>query len=292
MDPQDPAPPPGPEPIEAPPPIVDPADVLDPRQLVTRLVPDESEVAHRAFLLWGMQNSGDGHKTARSIRLVSRALADPRDEKLLRRWHTSFCWESRARNGRSGEIHCLREYARCYEAGLGHSETSIVARNVRIGPTDREPIPRPNKPAPRASLADAVKQVKAAEERELTEAQKTRKALRGLAVGTMQVFQNRLKNTEHPLAVRASDLRSIAEVLAMTEEPVSPDGPAQGPAMVESVKVRTARANGTPVLAAALEDVQDLVVILTHLTRKTDESAVSADESAAGADSADLGGGR
>lgn len=188
---------------------------------------------------------------------------------------------------------CIYEYHRNYNERFGVSEVQRVASRMRY--TYGAPPPLGEvKHTPTAAI-DAALDTEL--KRRSEQSARRRTALEGLLDGTLQFYGQALTATVHPerpeskgvpkLKIAPGDLASLARLYGFLAS-VGDDGQvtaSRGQALVESVRIRSARAAGADIVQAAVEDVEELRVVLHHM-----QLAATAAE-AVGVDDDGFGGG-
>ena len=113
--------------------MASPADPLSKRRR-------ESERAHRAMLLWGMQDSD-----RRSVRAAARAVG--RSESTVREWRNRWEWEKRV-SGELIEVKSQSVYRKLYYEEFKLREVIEIESNMAAPFMPETPVP--------ASVADTV----------------------------------------------------------------------------------------------------------------------------------------
>lgn len=209
----------------------------------------ETEQQHRGFLLWAMQSPDLG----RNQRAVARAVSvtAPSIKNWMKRWE----WEERAKNI-TADTEAYQLYKNLYFPTIGNAEIMAVQSNIKM----------PEKQAGQAvvdrSVAETISDTieSAAKKSEtLLEKETERKHLMLLDAALGYVAQG-IKNGE----IKRS-LRDIPMLLEMREQLTSKGHSEQQALVVESIRVRDAKANGTDIIEAMYEDAEELSAILKAL---------------------------
>jgi len=226
----------------------------------------ESEPAHRALLLFSMQQVG-----RRSARAAGRAVG--RSESTAREWRKRWDWDERS-EGKLSEVQGIAVYRALYYQEFKLREVIEVE--------DRMAAPfMPDTPVP-ASVAAAVKDAihpdkRKDKEREREKLNQTRHV--ALIDGALGYIAQSLQAGE----IRAS-LRDIPLLLRMREElqlALHPSTSSNGVSLIESTRVRYAKETGSDTLIAMHEDSVEITTILGALVAAKQLQAERAEESAA-----------
>lgn len=248
---------------------------------------DENERQHEAFLLWAMQAPAK-----RSVRQVGKAFGC--SESNVRAWTRKKEWDRRvalaSKGGMQSDAAAAYLHAQEYASKRDHVLGDPVSGRPGVVGNMRPEV-KYGDVAFEAATADKISELaneaQRAREDERAQIRQLRGAFRGIAIRTITEFGRALGGkelvtkpdgtqevVERPCRVRfaASDLGKLHEVLSIVQDPTwtrEDDAPknASGPTVIESVRVRHARARGESIVQAALDDVEDLRVILVHLQR-------------------------
>lgn len=208
----------------------------------------ESVRAHRSFLLWAMQE-GD----RRSTRAAGRAVG--RSESTAREWRNRWDWVNRASDPLS-EVKAQGVYRELYYPEYKLREIVEIE--------DRMAAPfMPDTPVS-SSVAESVAEAIKPETRKDKEQARERKAKQrhvSLIDAALGYVAQQLQANE----IRAS-LRDVPMLLRMRQELTGELLPQDGSfSVVESVRVKAAKANGDDVLDAMHADAIELTAILGAL---------------------------
>ena len=207
---------------------------------------NETEIAHRAFLLWAMQT-----RHAREKSCVARAIG--RSHVSVSKYAQKWEWPERA-NHLSAEVEAQGLYRELYLEQYGMGEMQAVEKNI-LTPVSVRKTPR--------EMIDAVEKV----------VQKTE--------GAKNTFEKEIKR-KHIMLIDAAlgylaqgikdgdirrSLRDIPHLLALRNELTSTEKDGNGRHMVvESLRVQEAKAIGGDVVEAMYEDAVELTAILQALS--------------------------
>ncbi len=228
--------------------------------LVTR-APDEPEESHRGFLLWGMQAAN-----RRSYRAAGAAIG--KGDSTIRYWSRRFDWPLRVQQA-NADLACIHEYRRLYHDRHRDEEVMRVAELMRHD--YHAPAVEQSAAAAAPMHADAEAAEREARDRQRKQALELMRKLGGASLAKYaQAIQEGKVRVNRPSDLL--DLAKLQQFLDGVERDDAQGRVVAGPLAVESVRVRQARANGTNVLVAALEDVRDLEVVLHHLLASAAEA--------------------
>jgi len=209
----------------------------------------ESTRAHRAFLLWCMQDS-----EKRSVRRTAEAVS--RNESTLREWKKRWDWVARAEElGELSSLKATQAYRVLYYPEWRLREIVHIETLLETPFSPTAPIA--------ASVSDDVRKAikkdnvsDAAEERE----KRTRRAHVSLIDGALGLIAKRITAGD----IRVS-LRDIPALLQLRTEltNVQQTGEARNVlAPIESMRVRHAKATGGNIVAAMHADAEEICAIL------------------------------
>lgn len=221
---------------------------------------DEDVRQHRALLLYAMQ-----HEPRRSQRGVARAVSVA--EGTIRNWCSTFSWAPRIA-GTAGRVdeQAARMYRELYAADYGPTELPEVADRV-IVPLGVQPRDAGVQP-----LSEVEENIREADRLARDEILRKRR-------GDDEVRQKHVKLVDGALGyvvkemqagtIRASlrDIPTLLQCRALLSGEVAASGGGTG-TTIESMRVRVAREQGTDLLDAVYEDVEELSVILGALRGK------------------------
>lgn len=214
----------------------------------------ETPAEHRAFLLYGMTIPS---KRGR-LRRVGAAVG--RNESTLRHWHKTRTWDARLSVlGGDAEMRAAEAYHIQYNLERGDTEVKAIAAMMRV----------PYRPPPSVMREEASKPIEEAAESLHEAARSKHKEQRGKLVkltdAMMSYIAEMLKNKK--VRVTAGDILTLAKASNLLAfDPYEDAGTTDtGPRVVESVRIRLARQQGTDILEAAQEDAEELALILRTL---------------------------
>lgn len=228
-------------------------DVLDP---VLRRRERETEVGHRAFLLWAMQDP-----ERRSVRACGRAVA--RSEACLREWRGKHEWDARVASlGSLVTVKASVAYRLLYYGEMRLREIVEVESLLPSPFLPDTPIP------PGATLgeqvSEAVRPRARDEDARKQREEEQRKRHLALVDGAIGLVAKRIAAGEVKVSLR--DVPLLLDLRArMVTEALAPGQGGAVPVVVESVRVRYARESGGDVLAAMHDDALELATILGAL---------------------------
>ena len=224
--------------------------------LLTRQ-PKESERAHRALLLWAMQCP-----SLRNQRAVSRAIE--RAPTTVREYKIRWEWEKRCKSPTT-ESEAQAIYRQLYFGKYGITEIEAIKKNIVTPLTTMSTVPQ--------GVADAVersiRETRPDEGSVFTEEMK-RKHLMLLDAAIGYVAQG-IKDKEIRRTLR--DLPLLLQLRSELSDGSS--GDSVGGVLVESVRVKDAKARGEDVVNAMYEDVCELQAILGAIRTKESNIDVS-----------------
>lgn len=237
------------------------------QQLIAQ--PGEHREAHRAFLLWLMQDPGQ-----RSARGTARAIGF--SEAMVRRWMVEKKWMDRASAiGAGGDSMAARYYAQHYHGIKASKEVGVIQSRMQVQylPPDAAAPglasgPPMAPPPPMSEKAKAVQlhETDAAEDKNVRRKRQLHQILDATTARVGEaLLSGKLKPSVQDLLV-VSRLRKELEVGAL---PVGTSNP-----MASSVRVEQATAKGGDVLAALADDHEELGLILGILATATEASNV------------------
>ena len=205
----------------------------------------ESEIAHRAFLLWAMQTRQSREKSC-----VARAVG--RSRVSIAKYAQKFEWEERAVHI-SAEVEAQGLYRELYLEQYGMGEMQAVQKNI-LTPVSVSKNPR--------DIIETVEKV----------VEKTE--------GAKNTFEKEIKR-KHIMLIDAAlgylaqgikdgdirrSLRDIPNLIALRNELITEGAGGQGKhIVVESLRVQEAKAMGGNIIEAMYEDAQELSAILQTL---------------------------
>jgi hypothetical protein len=213
--------------------------------------PRESGRAHRAFLLWAMQDDD-----RRSVRAAGRAVG--RAEATAREWRKRWGWNDRIK--RAGELASIQS-ATVYRARYypEHKLREVVEIEERMAApfTPDAPIP--------SSVADQVREAvkpTPTDQAKRDRQARTRRAHVSLVDGALGLIAKRI--TAGDVRVSLRDIPHLLQLrgLLTTADTINGANGSGALPPLESTRVRHARASGGCVVSAMHDDARELVAIL------------------------------
>lgn len=232
-------------------------------------LPKESDDAHLAFLIYGIMKPRRGNLT-----ILSKHIR--RGASTLRFWRKNYLWKTRlqAFDATAVELECMQAYYIYANSTHGEDFLGGLSEYIRVPyPADfgdlftpyknrtKKKDPDADNTNPR-QLVDAAKN--AVESEHKTHKDRTEKILE-LTDLSLEYYADSLSKGK--VRVSARDLLTLAKTASMIHEDVMGHESPGGPVLIESVRMKQARASGANILEACLEDAEELVVILMHLLR-------------------------
>ena len=206
----------------------------------------ETEIAHRAFLLWAMQTRHKREKSC-TARAVNRSHVSI--SKYCQKWE----WEERALH-LSAEVEAQGLYRELYLEQYGMGEMQAVQKNI-LAPVSVSKQPREMM----ATVEKVVQKTEGAKNTFEKEIKRKHVMLIDAALGYLA---QGIKDGD----IRRS-LRDIPNLIALRNELTGENGAGQGKhIVVESLRVQEAKAMGGNVIEAMYEDAQELSAILQTLS--------------------------
>lgn len=209
----------------------------------------EPDLAYRCFLLWTMQEPG-----RRSARAAARAIQ--RSDGLMRQWKIRWSWQARVDKVTLPDMTAAALYrARFYN-------TFKLREIVEIEGRLAAPF-LPDTPIP-SSVAEEVNKAMMPDKTTHDEAARKKKIKQQhlqLVDGALGLLARRIAAGEIRCTMR--DLPALLKVRDEMAEPTAIAG--RGTLLVESVRVRQAKSQGTDLLEAMYEDSQEIMAILGAL---------------------------
>lgn len=227
----------------------------------------ERRAHHRAMLLYGIQDP-----SRRSIRAVARAVG--KSEGAIRGWRDRGEWIQRlASVGAGSDQAALDLYRATYMTDFGSTELPLVADRVAVpigGTTLADPTARAIHEAAVASRTVVAGSVVAAEQATAAAIADRRRSIREdadrhirLLDASLGLIARKLRADEVRVGVR--DIPVLLECRDRLVGIAAGTLGAGAASTPESVRVKAARAAGTDLVAALLDDAEELVVILRAL---------------------------
>jgi hypothetical protein len=207
----------------------------------------ESEISHRAFLLWVMQV-----ESRRNISPVAKAVS--RSYATAFRYKTTWNWLERAKYSATSDVEAQRLYNEIYGSRFGTSEIEFVQHLIAA------PI----------SLTDGkVRSVAEGVERSIAETKPKENNF------TKEVKRKHLILIDAAIGYLASgmkdgslrkNLRDLPTLIALRRELLDDGFKGKGSKFVaESLRVKHAKENDGDIVEAMLEDTEELIAILSAL---------------------------
>ena len=202
---------------------------------------------HRAFLLYAMQNP-----TARTCRPISDAIGCSHTSVL--QWRKKYNWDDRARS-QTADVVAQQMYRALYMGRYGIQEVSHIQQNITAPVSATTPVPK--------SVADSV-QVSLDQVKDLDDS-KHDKEMRKKQIMILDAAIGYVAQ-----GIKDSDIkRNIRDlpILIGLRNELSDFGNTErgGAVVVESLRVKDAKANGSNIVEAMYEDALELTMILRNL---------------------------
>lgn len=250
----------------------------------------EPHIQHRSMLLFAMQDPGSGRGFAgRSIAPLVELTGKGR--ATVRQWANKRRWVERMdHHGTDVQTYAIELYRAFYMEDHGRADLVHVAHLVSAPlttapgpdgaetPTQAEAVKVVRRMLPPDPPANVQEKVQAEVDKKRSDALKQNRAIRGVALEGLKAIQQGIKaavdkefakKNPHVVAVRVSlsDVPRIQDVLrSLSEEAERLENPeariANGPQLVDSLRVRIAKHAGGNVLEAMRDDSRELVAIL------------------------------
>lgn len=209
----------------------------------------ERETAHRAFLLWAMQNP-----KKRNQRATARAVE--RSPSVIRDYKERWAWDDRVRDITSDQ-QAQALYRELYFDKIGSKEIAMIEKNILSPISVIGTVPA----TVAAGIAQIMEETKKPEGETVftTEIKRRHIELVDYAIG---YIQQQLNEGE----IR-STLKDIPTLLNLRRELTGEVDPAkEGSLVIESVRVAQAKKEGSDIVVAMLEDSRELTAILESLS--------------------------
>jgi len=209
----------------------------------------EPDLAYRCFLLWTMQEPG-----RRSARAASRAIQ--RSDGLMRQWKKRWSWQARVDKVSLPDMTAAAIYrAKYYKI---YKLREIVEVEGRLATPFLPDTPVPMSVAEEVSKAVMPDKTTADEERRK---KKIKQQHLQLVDGALGLLARRIAAGE----IRCT-MRDLPALLKVRDEMTDSTAVANNNTiLVESVRVRQAKLQGTDLLEAMYEDSQEIMAILGAL---------------------------
>jgi hypothetical protein len=227
-------------------------DVLDP---ALRRRDRETEVGHRAFLLWAMQDP-----ERRSVRACGRAVG--RSEACLREWRGKHEWDGRADAcGKLATVKASVAYRLLYYGEMRLRE--IVEVETLLPAPFLPDTPIPSGATIGDQVSEAIRPRKPDEDARRAKEQEQKRRHLALVDGAIGLVAKRIAAGEVKVTLR--DVPLLLDLRARMTSEVGPGESGMAAVVVESVRVRSARESGGDLLAAMHDDALELCTILGAL---------------------------
>ena len=211
----------------------------------------ESKIAHRAFLLWAMQNP-----KKRNQRATGRAVE--RSTTTIRGHMARWFWEDRASDITSDQV-AQGLYRELYFEEFGSKEIAMVKKNIISPISVLGTMPA----TVAAGIRQTLEQTDKPKETVFTNEIKRRHI--DLIDYAIRYITQALQNGD----IRAT-LKDIPTLVGLRRELTGEGASEQKQAfVVETMRVKDAKANGHDIVEAMLEDSKELVSIFESLTLRT-----------------------
>lgn len=243
----------------------------------------EGHIAHRGLLLWAMQRPAE-----RSFRAVARATG--KGDTTVRKWAARYRWEERA-SAPNHEEEAVMVYRRDYVVKFGKADLHHVASRCSypVAASTDAPPPSEAKEAILKSRSDQEITTKFARQRaaEAAEAEVKRRrreqetelrkeeliidiALGFVSQELSKGAKSRIRPTLRDIPVLLEAKRVVQRGKMNLSQPVGEKSKGDGPALVESARVRHAKVTGSSVIQAMLDDTEEMRAVLGALVAKED----------------------
>ena len=209
----------------------------------------EPDLAYRCFLLWAMQDPG-----RRSARAAARAIS--RSDGVMRQWKARWSWVSRVEMVSMPDMTAMAIYRAKYYPIYKLREIIEVEGRLAAPFLPNTPIPN--------SIAEEVEKAvmpdKTTHDANLRKKKIKERHLQ-LVDGALGLLARKIAAGEIRCAMR--DLPSL---MKLRDELIEPTGVAVGnQILVESVRIKMAKAQGHDLLEAMHDDAREVVAILGAL---------------------------
>lgn len=223
---------------------------------------------HRALLLYAMQD-----EDRRSYRAVAKAVG--RSDGTIRRWKDAGNWHERIEKaGEAAQPLAIKLYHDLYRKRWGREETRLVEPNMSVptDPLDRMPG-EDEHGQPVATPGVRLARQRALDDPMLRKLQsRYARFLEGAVARFAQDMVagkagSKIRNVTEAIAAMNLSMRIQAE-LDGTDTPADLVAP-----VVETVRVRQAKASGGDIMAAIHDDAVEIVAITTALVTRVEREA-------------------
>ena len=209
----------------------------------------EKEVQHRAFLLWAMQSNEQGRNKASVAKAVGVSTTS------ITNWQRRWDWGDRAKNITS-ETEAHQIYKKLYFPEIGNTEIMAIQGNVDFKEAKQE------EKVVDETVAQKIKQNLEETEKKaavLLEKETKRKHMMLIDAALGYVAQG-IKDGE----IKRT-LRDIPMLLEMRENLSGNSSSNPQTVVVESIRVRDAKANNGDIIEAMYQDAEEISAILGAL---------------------------
>ena len=209
----------------------------------------EKDEQHRAFLLWAMQSPELGRNKNRVAKAVGVSATS------INNWEKRWDWKKRAINITS-DTEAYQIYKKMYFPNIGNTEIMAVQENITLPESQKEVK------VVQSTVAETLKENIEETERKasvLMEKETKRKHMMLIDAALGYVAQG-IKDGE----IKRT-LRDIPMLLDMREKMSSNQSANQQAIVVESIRVRDAKANNGDIIEAMYQDAEEISAILGAL---------------------------
>ena len=213
----------------------------------------ESELAHRALLLYAMQTPAK-----RNMRATARAV--DRSNSTVRGYAKTWGWDERI-SGPTRDAEAQQLYRQLYFDKGGMAEIAMIEKNIVAPISVMGNTPRPVADTIQRTIAET----KAPDKTSVFEEEIKRKHLALVDAGIGYIAQG-LKAGDIRRSLR--DLPLLMQLRREITGENAKDEESLGQPVIESARVRYAKQTGGDIVEAMFEDAQELVAILGALAIK------------------------
>ena len=209
----------------------------------------EKAIQHRAFLLWAMQSKEQGRSKNKVAKTVGVSATS------INNWQKRWDWEERAKNI-TAETEAHQIYKKIYFPEIGNTELMAMEENISLPKAEKE------RKVVQASVAETLKENLEETEKKaavLLEKETKRKHMMLIDAALGYVAQG-IKDGE----IKRT-LRDIPMLLEMREKMSSNTSANPNAIVVESIRVRDAKANNGDIIEAMYQDAEEISAILGAL---------------------------
>ena len=207
----------------------------------------ETERHHRSFLLYAMQSLA-----SRKALPISRIMDV--SHTAVQQWRKKYHWDARIKS-QTIEVEAQQLYKAMYGGTYGLKEISQIEKNIATPVSASSPVPQ----SVADSVTDAIKQVQS-QPKNVHEKEMKKKQMMILDAAIGYVAQG-IKDQSIK-----RNIRDLPILIGLRNELASDGSKANAQnIVVESLRVRDAKANGTNIIEAMYEDAEELTLILKNL---------------------------